>query len=104
MTEHQAYHMKCQSLSGESYHEVARTMTLATAPRPPRLWTRPRLASLTWRLPARPRSWFVISPIIRRPEAPIGCPHDLRPPLGLIGSAPSREETPSSMNVRPSPC
>src|SRR5262249_39739231 len=74
---------------------------------PPRLWVsaslRPRSTLLICRLPASPRSCSHASNSMRRPDAPIGWPNDLRPPSGFTASSPSRSNVPDRTSFQAVP-
>ena len=47
------------------------------------------------------RSWSQHSKSMRRPEAPMGWPKDLRPPSGFTASSPSRSKVPARTSFEP---
>src|SRR6202022_103677 len=80
------------------------TIAAASVPRnPPPFWASATRAPATGRCPHRPRSCSVSSTSCPHPVAPIGCPFDSRPPLGLTGTRPPSTVAPEASSTGPSP-
>src|SRR5690242_7446151 len=96
-----------QHQCAEGRHDYTRSGSrmltkLATAA-PPMLNTPASAAPGTWIPPAFPVTCIAARTCIDTPVAPIGCPFDLSPPEGLIGSLPSFSVQPSRIARAPSP-